>query len=71
MSESSFFLSFFFFFFLNHEDYVLIVYVLLLEHSHEVVSTSPVYFVKLVLDVCWPNFHFGGKKCHTSQAMQA
>ena len=34
--------------------YVFIVRVLLLEHSHEVVS-SCVYLVKLVLDVCRSN----------------
>ena len=59
LSDSSgFSLLLFFFFlifsFLNHQDYVLIVRVLLLEHSHEVVSTSSIYFVKLVLDVRRP-----------------
>jgi len=52
--SSSFFFFFFFSSFLNHQDYVLIVRVLLLEHSHEVVSTASVYFVKLVPDVRQP-----------------
>ena len=52
--------------------YALIVHSLLLEHLHEVVSTSFDYFVKLVLDVRRPNlFHFGGKKGRTRRATQA
>ena len=46
--------------FLNH--HALTVRVLLLEHSFEVVSTSSIYFVKLVRDVRRPfqTVHFGG-----------
>ena len=59
-------------FFLNHQDCILFVRILLLEYSHEVVSTSSVYFVKLVLDVRRPKlFHFGGKKGRRRRAMQA
>ena len=70
MSESSdFSLCFLFFFFvlfvLSSRLYVLTVRILLLGHSHEVVSTS-VYFVKLVLDVLRPKlFHFAYIFVHT------
>ena len=50
--------------------YVLSVRVLLLEHSHKVISTSSVYLIKLVLDVR-RLFHLGGEKGHTNRAMQA
>ena len=50
--------------------YILILYVLLLEHSHEVVSTS-VYFIRLVLAGCWPFQTFcRGERSPSSQVMQ-